>query len=947
MLSSLDFVREEEKPVFSFGGPGPVEVYEYLDILSEPEQFSPDRDWMPNLVLIAKNSYVWLDQLSKKYGRFISQLDQVPEAELEEMARWGITGLWLIGLWERSMASQRIKQLRGNPEAAASAYSLFSYDIAADLGGETAYLNLREKARKYGIRLASDMVPNHMGIDSRWVVEHPDWFISLDYSPFPSYTFNGPNLSWDERVGIYLEDHYYDNSDAAVVFKRVDHWTGSEKYVYHGNDGTSMPWNDTAQLNYLLPEVREAVIQTILHVARKFPIIRFDAAMTLAKKHYQRLWYPEPGSGGDIPSRAEFGMTRMAFDEVFPTEFWREVVDRVAEEVPDTLLLAEAFWLMEGYFVRSLGMHRVYNSAFMNMLRDEKNQEYRLVIKNTIEFDPEILKRYVNFMNNPDERTTVDQFGKGDKYFGICSMMATMPGLPMFGHGQVEGFTEKYGMEYRKAYWDEAVDDTLVERHRRQIFPLLRKRYLFAEVERFRLFDFEDAAGKVNEDVFAYSNQVGEEKALIIYQNRYASSSGWIKNSMGNLVKGKSEGENQELEFSSFGETFDLHNQPGYFTVFRDHVSQLVYLRNSQELCQYGLYLEMKAYSCHVFLDFHEVEETEDNHYSQLAAYLQGGGVHDLQEALAEYLAQPIQRPIRELINPGMLGWLIDHRLAQEATTRYQETLNETLQELDEKVEKIIAAIEDFTGFGSVSLDLVQSIHERVLAILEILGSRQDESESEVFAYLFAQPLDGKEEAATLLEKGAPQVWDVLLSWAVLSLLGRTAGAQNFSKQSRSWLDEWALGRLIADAFYQHNMDEADAKRQKLLVKILTDQSDWCLELFHEEAELHLLEKWMSDPDIQKYLMVHTYQDIHLFNREAFETFVWWLLMIAAVTFTVGQFEIVNEEETAGTETESITPDKNRVVDLTACYRIVSRLLLLMQKSEYQVEKLLEEAREV
>jgi hypothetical protein len=32
-----------------------------------------------------------------------------------------------------------------------------------------------------------------------------------------------------------------------------------------------MPWNDTAQLNYLMPEVREAVIQTILAVARRFP----------------------------------------------------------------------------------------------------------------------------------------------------------------------------------------------------------------------------------------------------------------------------------------------------------------------------------------------------------------------------------------------------------------------------------------------------------------------------------------------------------------------------------------------------------------------------------------------------------------------------------------------------------------------------------------------------
>ena len=73
-----------------------------------------------------------------------------------------------------------------------------------------------------------------------------------------------------------------------------------------------MPWNDTAQLNYLNPEVREAVIQTILHVARKFPVIRFDAAMTLTKRHYQRLWFPEPGTGGAIPSRAEHGMTKEA-----------------------------------------------------------------------------------------------------------------------------------------------------------------------------------------------------------------------------------------------------------------------------------------------------------------------------------------------------------------------------------------------------------------------------------------------------------------------------------------------------------------------------------------------------------------------------------------------------------------------------------------------------------
>ena len=132
-----------------------------------------------------------------------------------------------------------------------------------------------------------------------------------------------------------------------------------------------------------------------------------------------------------------------------PTEFWREVVDLVARELPDTLLLAEAFWMMESYFVRTLGMHRVYNSAFMHMLRDEENAKYRLTLKNTLEFDPDILGRFVNFMNNPDEETAVEQFGKGDKYFGVCTLLATLPGLPMFGHGQLEGYAENTAWNIR------------------------------------------------------------------------------------------------------------------------------------------------------------------------------------------------------------------------------------------------------------------------------------------------------------------------------------------------------------------------------------------------------------------------------------------------------------------------------------------------------------------
>ena len=340
-------------------------------------------------------------------------------------------------------------------------------------------------------------------------------------------------------------------------------------------------------------------MQTILHVARHFPIIRFDAAMTLAKRHFQRLWFPEPGSGGDIPSRAEHALTKRASStELFPVEFWREVVDRVAAEVPDTLLLAEAFWMMEGYFVRTLGMHRVYNSAFMNMLKKEDNAGYRTTIKNTLEFNPQILKRYVNFMNNPDEETAVAQFGKDDKYFGVCLLLSTLPGLPMFGHGQVEGFTEKYGMEYQRAYQDERPDEQLVARHEREIVPLLKRRWLFADVEGFHLFDLVTPDGPVDEDVFAYSNCKGGERALIVFHNKFKSTRGRIRLSA-SFVDGSG-----ALVQRTLADALQLRAEPGLCTVFRDHVSGLEHVLESQPFAEQGLELELGAFKYRALVDF-------------------------------------------------------------------------------------------------------------------------------------------------------------------------------------------------------------------------------------------------------------------------------------------------------------------------------------------------------
>ena len=803
------------------------EVPTFGDPAHEYEKFSSDTAWMPSTVLIAKSTYVWLAQLSKQYGRRIARLDEIPDEELATLAQRGLNSLWLIGVWERSRASKTIKQLCGNRDAVASAYSLFDYSIAEDLGGEAAYTNLRDRAYRHGVRLASDMVPNHMGIDSPWVIEHPEWFISRQDAPYPAYSFNGPDLSHDGRVEIKIEDHYFEQSDAAVVFRRRDRASGETRYIYHGNDGTSFPWNDTAQLDYLNAAVREQVIQTILHVARLFPVIRFDAAMTLAKRHFHRLWFPGPGSSGAIPSRAEYGMSQAEFDRCMPHEFWREVVDRVAAEVPGTLLLAEAFWLMEGYFVRTLGMHRVYNSAFMNMMRDEENAKYRSVIKNTLEFDPDIMKRYVNFMSNPDERTAIDQFGKGDKCFGVAALMATLPGLPMFGHGQIEGFTEKYGMEYQRPRYDETADHWLVERHEREIAPLLQRRWLFAESSNFLLYDFFEATGSVDENVFAYSNRKGGERALVVYNNRYGTARGTIDFSAAYADKGAGQLRQQRLR-----EGLGLTGDSAFVLAFRDSLTGLEYLRRAYDFSERGLTLDLHAYQCHVFLDWRELRSTAEQPWDRLCDQLNGSGVANLDDALVSLELRPVHDALRLQLDPAVVRLLAD-------VAEHPRTLAVVK---DKKIELERSAFFDLAWRRCEAfLRAAQTAYASRIGKEKQPAGVAQPAELAILAPVFRErlraamripaiealfPAPWTVAARRVLPSPSPQftataMWGPVLGWCVLELLAESIDAERPERVALDLFDRLRLREPFAQAFGALGFGGEEGWRVAARIKVL------------------------------------------------------------------------------------------------------------------------------
>jgi len=847
ILSADDLIKEDVKLIFH-GAPitPPVPTYSIENMkgvgLLDLERFTSDLDWMPNVVLLAKNIYVWLDQLSKKYQRPITKLNEIPDEELDQLARWNLTALWLIGIWERSSASQKIKQWTGNPEAVSSAYSVYDYEIAGDLGGEEAFQNLRHRAWQHGIRLAGDMVPNHMGIFSKWVIEQPDYFIQSNYPPFPNYKFSGGNLSEYHGVELRIEDGYWNRSDAAVAFQRVDKQNGNVRYIYHGNDGTHMPWNDTAQLDFLKAEIREAVIQTIFHVARKFSIIRFDAAMTLAKRHFQRLWYPQPGSGGDIPSRADYALSTEEFNKLFPNEFWREVVDRINREMPNTLLLAEAFWLLEGYFVRTLGMHRVYNSAFMHMLMKEENSKYRELIRNTMHYNPEILKRYVNFMSNPDEQTAIDQFGKDDKYLGVALMMVTLPGLPMFAHGQIEGYTEKYGMEYKRAYYNEAPDQNLIHRHEQEIFPLLGKRHLFSQVANFELYDFINNNGRVNENVLAYSNKSGNERALVCYHNKYEEASGWIKNSVGRNIASS---DNPNLIYPTLAEALELSNTENVYYTFKDYKTNLEYIRSGKDLCERGLHIQLKAFQFHVFLDFKEVYDT-NGEYARLASHLHRGGVPDIFQELLLVRAFPAHVKLFNLINSKTADIFLKRCIEVDKQAA------QTNVDLD----PIISGFQNFVR----SIDLILTDQFKEAELVETFKNKLD-----AIRQISSDDKQIIKEVGLRFEIAEHYNCIFIYSWAIIDSLDW--------KDKINIFEKLRLDKAFNDIFESFNF----AKESVNLLKLLVSDNIFLLTQPKE------IEDYFNRLDVQDFIKLNEHENVLYFNKERFEKLIHWALITAAI----------------------------------------------------------------
>ncbi len=326
-------------------------------------------------------------------------LDDIPDAELDELANLGFDWIYCLSVWQTGAAGRKIS--RSNPQWLAeyrellpdlheddicgSGFAITAYTLNPLLGEPEALARLRDRLHRRGLKLMLDFVPNHTAVDHPWVQEHPEYYVSGTEEQLAGQPKNYIKLDLPQGPTIlaYGRDPYFDG------------------------------WSDTLQLNYGNPALQAALIDELLKISQCCDGLRCDMAMLVLPEIFQRTW------------------------GIAAEPFWPTAIRKVREKHPDFVFMAEVYWDLE-WPLQQQGFDYTYDKRLYDRLRGQLARPVREHFWADLDYQ----KKSARFLENHDEPRAAATF-PAHVHEAAAVLTYFSPGLRFFHQGQLQGWPKK------------------------------------------------------------------------------------------------------------------------------------------------------------------------------------------------------------------------------------------------------------------------------------------------------------------------------------------------------------------------------------------------------------------------------------------------------------------------------------------------------------------------
>ncbi len=480
------------------------------------------------------NTAAWLYELSQDCGRQLT-LREVPPDHWDRLKHLGFDYVWLMGVWKRSNAGYDIFRIEPDyppfqahldsvlpdgtdEDIIYSPYSIASYEPDPLIGNWSDIDIVRNELHKRDMGLILDFVPNHTSPDHPWVSEHPDYY------------FTGTKADFNNNPQLY---------------SRIN--TGEETlYVVRGKDPYFAPWSDTVQLNYFNSNLRSALIGELKKISEHCDGVRCDMAMLVLSDIFMTGWeWALKGNPGEVPNQ----------------EFWADVRD----ELPDMLLMAEAYWDTE-WRLQQLGFDYVYDKRLYDRIRNAPPIDINTHLKADLTYQSKL----VRFIENHDEPRSTAIFDT-NKLYASAVLFSTLPGMKLYHQGQLEGKKIQIPVQLRRAS-EEAPDNTIKAFYEQLL--LITSQQVFSSGA-WILKDVPHGNDNSCCNLIAYQWKLNETLKLVVINLGPVPSQGRI--------------------------SLQHETRRGFDYILLDELTGKEYMRSGNELADPGLYISLDGYHVHIF----------------------------------------------------------------------------------------------------------------------------------------------------------------------------------------------------------------------------------------------------------------------------------------------------------------------------------------------------------